>query len=652
MNFSVCVITKNEEKNIAKCIKSVQPLTCEVVVVDTGSSDNTTSIAKELGAKVFYFKWIDDFSKARNYAISKATGEWIIFLDADEYVTKESINYIPLAIKEANNKQVDFITSLLINYDKANNLVMNSTPTNRIFRRIPDIHYVGAIHEILSRKGHDGYKGKRLDASKYIQIFHTGYSIEDRVEKNKAERNLKLLFSELEEKPNDSNTCFYISESLAMAGRIDEALLYAVKVIENDNVTLLGVKEKNYINIINYMSKLNYSRKEILNIINAAIETNPSYPDFYFYLGNLLKKEERYFDAIDAYNMGLKNLENAFNSQSKTLAQLKDVYHSLGSLLYRTNQLHKSIESYVEVLKIDRYALHSLKELISILNRYESSEDIVKFLSNIYNYKDVKEILTLLHTSLQINSFSLSEQFFNYLTNEQQKFLSKESTYIELLKGQYNSSAEKFKRLYLNTFEHETAIFCLISAELSDKKEVIKELKDYVKPSLRRIIEKMLNENTIELLEEDYYEVLNIIKQYIKIGHTDKIIYLLDFVSEKKLNEIADLLFFYEKYELSLEVYNKYLEHGYTISTENLSNILTRMGECLNELEQYKLSMKFFEDALNLNPNNYRIYEKFILICNKVDDYKRLENITMRASYYFPDSNFIISNVKKVQENE
>ncbi|MFN4149737.1 MAG: glycosyltransferase family 2 protein, partial [Candidatus Sericytochromatia bacterium] len=87
--LSLCLITKNEEKNIARCLDSVQGIVDEIILLDTGSTDKTVEIAKNYNAKIFYSDWENDFSKARNESINKATGDWILILDADEELKEE-----------------------------------------------------------------------------------------------------------------------------------------------------------------------------------------------------------------------------------------------------------------------------------------------------------------------------------------------------------------------------------------------------------------------------------------------------------------------------------------------------------------------------------------------------------------------------------
>ena len=90
IRLSQCMIVKNEEKNIERALSWGKSFMWEQIVVDTGSTDRTVEIARRLGAKVYHFEWIDDFAAAKNYAVSQAQGDWIVFLDADEYLRGQS----------------------------------------------------------------------------------------------------------------------------------------------------------------------------------------------------------------------------------------------------------------------------------------------------------------------------------------------------------------------------------------------------------------------------------------------------------------------------------------------------------------------------------------------------------------------------------
>ena len=101
--ISVCIITKNQSKNIKECLKRLTPLDYEIIVVDTGSTDNTKDIALEYTDKVFDYKWCDDFSAARNFSIGKATQDYVLIIDSDEFLTEFNKTELEDLIKN-NNK--------------------------------------------------------------------------------------------------------------------------------------------------------------------------------------------------------------------------------------------------------------------------------------------------------------------------------------------------------------------------------------------------------------------------------------------------------------------------------------------------------------------------------------------------------------------
>ncbi len=86
MKINLVMIVKNEERSLERCLRTVDNLVDEVILVDTGSTDKTMEIAKEMGAKVYTFAWVDDFSAARNFALDQSDADWNLVLDGDEYL--------------------------------------------------------------------------------------------------------------------------------------------------------------------------------------------------------------------------------------------------------------------------------------------------------------------------------------------------------------------------------------------------------------------------------------------------------------------------------------------------------------------------------------------------------------------------------------
>src|SRR3989344_8298667 len=100
--LSLCMIVRDEEKDLESCLKAVKDHVDEIVIVDTGSKDKTVEIAKKFTSKVFHFEWCDDFSAARNESLKHATGDWILVLDADERISKKDLEEIRKLIKNKN----------------------------------------------------------------------------------------------------------------------------------------------------------------------------------------------------------------------------------------------------------------------------------------------------------------------------------------------------------------------------------------------------------------------------------------------------------------------------------------------------------------------------------------------------------------------
>ncbi len=197
--LSVCIIAKNEEKMLGDCIDSLSSCADEIIVVDTGSSDNTVNIAKNKGAKVFFFEWNDSFADARNYALSQANGDFILSIDADErLLNPESlINTLDNSIDIIGGWLVEVVSNVSISQNS-----MHSYSSNllRLFRNSSDIRYEGIIHEqvlnSIARK-----KLKVINSP--VKFSHLGYDISPEQMKKKELRNLNLLNKYIDSNPND-----------------------------------------------------------------------------------------------------------------------------------------------------------------------------------------------------------------------------------------------------------------------------------------------------------------------------------------------------------------------------------------------------------------------------------------------------------------
>jgi glycosyltransferase involved in cell wall biosynthesis len=178
--LSLAMIVKNEARCLERCLRSVQSLVDEMIVVDTGSTDATAALAEQFHAKVFHFDWREDFSAARNFALAQAAGSWILALDADETVTPELAREIRKFIQGKPR-----IGRLKVVSDfKRNGQVFKSQAfVSRLFPA--GASFEGRIHEqVVSPLPRVNLKG---------ELSHDGY-----LETNKSDRNVKMLLAEIE----------------------------------------------------------------------------------------------------------------------------------------------------------------------------------------------------------------------------------------------------------------------------------------------------------------------------------------------------------------------------------------------------------------------------------------------------------------------
>jgi len=226
ITISLCMIVKNEEDVLARCLSSVRDITDEIIIVDTGSTDRTKEIAGQFTDKIYDFPWIDDFSAARNFSFNLATQEYILWLDADDYFTMQDRQLL-LELKSTLDPTVDSVTMdyhLLV--DPAGK-VLQSIRRNRLVRRACGFRWIGAVHEYLAVGG---------------KIFNSEIAVKHQKEKQHTDRNLRIYRRRLEagEEFNPRDLYYYANE-LRDNAFPEEAVLYYEQFLH----TKLGWLEDN-----------------------------------------------------------------------------------------------------------------------------------------------------------------------------------------------------------------------------------------------------------------------------------------------------------------------------------------------------------------------------------------------------------------------
>ena len=412
MQISSCIIVKNEAENIARCLESIKSISDEIIVVDTGSTDNTVEIAKSYGARIYFYEWDNNFSNARNFALEKATGDWIIFLDADEYFEENTPKELKNVLKHmVYNKDYDAILCKMYNIEGSESKIISESPTIRVFRGKSGIRYSGSIHEQPLKNGNKLRIAHINDVS--LIIYHTGYSYS--LQPQKYSRNLELLNKRIEDNKIDNLTYYYMSGSHNQLGNAEEAIRYALLALKEPTFDKTIVAYQPYVFLIKNMLHLKdrYTFAEIEKYADEALMQFPKHPEIW-YIRALLKKEqldtpaaiESYLKAIELNKSFDLLMNNNFPSH------LEDVYFDLATLSGLIGDQIHELDYYFEVLKINKQNFSALEGLYKIIKNQQPAE-IILFLNTIYD-RENKEDLKFLNLAMgKLNNITLANYYYD-----------------------------------------------------------------------------------------------------------------------------------------------------------------------------------------------------------------------------------------------
>lgn len=304
--LSLCMIVKNEEANLPKCLESVKDVVDEMIVMDTGSIDRTVEIAQKFGAKVSSFAWCDNFSTARNAALKYVTGDWILVLDADEMLEPKIIPQICEMMKNENTLMINFIRHEIGATQSPYSLV------SRLFRSHPKLYFTRPYHSLIDDSAEKLIKEepqwKVIDLSA-IGILHSGYQPEFIKSLDKYERARKAMEGFWQQHPHDPYVCSKLGALYLQIGQTEKGLKLLKQGLKTNTAD------------IHVLYELHYS------------------------LGNAYAKQQKIEQAVKHYQKAIAQ---------PILAQLKlGAYNNLGGLLQAVGDLQNTKKAYEFTIKID-----------------------------------------------------------------------------------------------------------------------------------------------------------------------------------------------------------------------------------------------------------------------------------------------------------
>ncbi|WP_180953749.1 glycosyltransferase family 2 protein [Bacillus sp. T33-2] len=615
--ISLCIIVKDEERFLDRCLNSAAKHVNEVVLVDTGSSDRTLEIAEHYDANIFHYNWTNDFAAARNISIKHATSDYILVLDADEYLDEDA------DIQRVLITEKDHYTVRIKNHLSSGGAIYH--PAVRLFKNNRGLKYQGRIHEHLN------VEDKSLGLSHEfgdVLIHHDGYKDEVVKEKEKHNRNIAILLDEVAKNPSGYNL-YNLGTQYRANHQDEEAVNYYKRAFELS-------KDRLYIqsllyNMIDSISRLG-RHEEALNVVNAAIESFPNHTDFYFLKGRIFEELAFKNDAIRAYEncirLGEVDLFQTLEGVGSFLAYVRK-----GAIAVEKGQYVLAFDMALKALEVNKYHMPALRLYLEMMTKtHIPLKAMQEHLSNIFSVEDVKDlkhlivVLTVIKSPLLQQYIDLYKLQLDPTVSMIAKLYSRHySEALEIARklGDINESESNdlFLLAYISNSE-QLAVAAKKHLNISNREW--KQLKRFFqsKPEeLGNVSERVANiivfiaEQLLILQEEDLF---NRCITTIQNGPAMLKMKLCHMLIENRYSHIAmDLLV--AEYE------------------QNKQNPqwLELLGDVCVQENQDKDALSVYNRALELRPE-YRIYEKVYEIYNKLNDQEAALSIKREIADAFP----------------
>ena len=345
--ISLCMIVKDEEKNLPRLLKSAAPWVDEIIVVDTGSSDNTMEIARQYGAKIYEHPWTGSFSTHRNQSIAYANGDWIVILDADEELDRETAPQMRLAVEKlpANIGCVHFEMYNAIK-DSQFSMVMHP----RLFRNDGNFKYEGKVHNVPRYSGGT--------AKSEIKLYHYGYNLDPETMLQKFQRRVDMIKKWVGKEPDNFVPRAYLAQALLERSEhleecVTESLLALELANRRDRMSPTDYP-RIYQPLVAALAKLERF-EECEKYALQCTKIVPALPDPYYYLSFIYIRRQ--------------DLERTYDTAKKFLELQEEAQKNPGKFRYMENLTLTEIHEVLWRLAVAVWELRREDEIADVLKK-------------------------------------------------------------------------------------------------------------------------------------------------------------------------------------------------------------------------------------------------------------------------------------------
>lgn len=337
MLLSLCMIVRDEEENLERCLKSAQGLADETILVDTGSKDGTVRIASAFGADVHRFPWNDSFAEARNRSLELARGDWILLMDADDELEPGGREKILRLLRNAGDEELFCCKTLCYLGDSPDEKNFFINRNLRLIRNGRGYRFSGRIHEQIVSG--DGSRPRVRTAE--IRFYHYGYLNGQIERKEKRKRNIRLIRTELDENPGNAYMLFCMGNEFLAAAQAAKALaFYRRSLLLTDRDA--GYRPALLVRMILCCSRLGLDRDRDF-LIREGTRSCPNQVDFPFLKACALQRGKRPESAVRLYRKCLRM--NPGNSRASGISALC-VQYALGGAYAQLGESGKALRAF------------------------------------------------------------------------------------------------------------------------------------------------------------------------------------------------------------------------------------------------------------------------------------------------------------------
>jgi glycosyltransferase involved in cell wall biosynthesis len=595
IKISACLICKNEEKNIEAWLDNVENFADEIIIVDTGSTDSTLDILKARQIKYYELVWKNDFSYARNYALEKATGDWIVFTDADElFVNPENIRGFLTDVK----KVIQVVMLPIANLDKTE---YHRFQAMRIMRNIRELRYKNKIHETLFLT--TGEPLEVYSADERLLINHTGYQAVNQLEK--LQRNLELLQDEIAEEGLQEKHYRYLADCYYGLEDYVQALKYSILAIDS-TMQAIGSHSDMYWIAIHCFNKLEYSIEEQSAFMDLAINQYPQLGDFYALKGLFILREKAFPDKTEAVELLLNSIDKArkhannhTENEIKEASHYLEIYEKVLCGLGLIMPVENAREYYLEVLKLNKWNDEALIGLAESYDK-ENYEELFIYLNENYSDDNEKKLLGKLYNNNGLIDIALKLLGNNTIIQ-----------YENMIRG--NLASVMNMELKETVADLQKLFASLLKIEPKFRDYTYNSQLELLPKSLKTIINKFHSENGY-INDEELSDYLSMLSAVIRLvpDCLERYVEIASQISVDNVLILAGKLVEYERFGEALSLYDM-IPADSPYADEIFWG---KTGICFYRMGEYAIASECFLKA-NTNDNEIRSYIKWCQEVNK-----------------------------------